>query len=247
MFVTNRTLRVRPEEGDHTIAVLVGGHEAQRDAHRSRHHAVHNRQRGLVDARARKALVVANLLRDLLLRQAQRAVRRARVAVPARAQLHLTLPLRSHVNPRGSCRLLHLGERHVLALGRLCRSAAEFAPTHIHCDDRSLRAVVIAMVVSIDLQHGAAVAVAKRLQLSVPIRDIWPRMPQVMGHDHGVLVDGGRTADTLQRFKAKLQTRNTQEIGSSVFEAARRGGGQSVIARLRHGLENAASSVVHLV
>ena len=119
MFVTNRALRVRLEEGDHTIAVLVGGHEAQRDAHRSCHHAVHNRQCGLVDARARKALVVANLLRDLLLRQAQRAVRRAGVTMPARAQLHLTLLLRSHVNVRSRRRLLYLGERHVLALGRL--------------------------------------------------------------------------------------------------------------------------------
>ena len=72
-------------------------------------------------------------------------------------------------------------------------------------------------------------------------------MPQVMGHDHGVLVDGRRTADFLQRFKAKLQARNPQEIGSTVFEAACRGGRQSVISRLRHGLENTASSVVHLV
>ena len=57
---------------------------------------------------------------------------------------------------------------------------------------------------------------------------ICPQFLQVMGHCHGMLVDRYRAAHLLQRLKSKLQSRNTQEIGRTIFKAASDGRGNSV-------------------
>ena len=132
----------RPKEIHHAVAVLKRRHEPQRDAHRARHHAVHHRQRRLVHTSRGKTLVVPDLLRDLLLRQTQRSVRRAGVTVPPCSQLRLTPPRHTHVNASLGRRLLHLREGHILSRGSLCHSRHLPAPTHIHRHDGPLRRVV---------------------------------------------------------------------------------------------------------
>lgn len=112
--------------------------------------------------------MVPDLLRDLLLRQTQRSVRRAGVTMPPCPQLRLTPPRHADVNA-SLCRcLLHLREGHVLSRGSLCHSHHLPAPTHIHRHDGSLRRVVACRVVPVNLQHGLPVVVPKRFQLSVP-------------------------------------------------------------------------------
>ena len=132
----------RPKEIHHAVAVLKRRHEPQRDAHRARHHAVHHRQRRLVHTSRGKTLVVPDLLRDLLLRQTQRSVRRTGVAVPPCSQLRLTSTRHTHVNASLGRRLFHLREGHVLSRGSLCHSRHLPAPTHIHRHDGPLRCVV---------------------------------------------------------------------------------------------------------
>ena len=132
----------RPKEIHHAVAVLKRRHEPQRDAHRACHHAVHHRQCRLVHTSRGKTLVVPDLLRDLLLRQTQRPVRRPGVAVPPCSQLRLTPTRHTHVNASLGRRLLHLREGHVLSRGSLCHSRHLPAPPHIHRHDGSLHCVV---------------------------------------------------------------------------------------------------------
>ena len=75
-FPSRLSLQIlRLEELHHAIAVLIRRQIPQRDAHAARHHAVHHRQRRLVHALVREALVLPNLLDHHLFGEAQRRVR----------------------------------------------------------------------------------------------------------------------------------------------------------------------------
>ena len=150
------------EKLHHAIAVLVRRQIPQRDPHAARHHAVHHRQRRLMHALAREALMLPDLLNHHLFRQPQRRVRRAGIAVPSSAQL-----ARSQIKKqRGfdAAQPLFRPPRTTPAsrLGPL-RCTQNETPTHVDRDDGPLQPRGI-LVVSVDAKERRSVGMAKRAQ-----------------------------------------------------------------------------------
>ena len=150
------------EKLHHAIAVLVRRQIPQRDPHAARHHAVHHRQRRLMHALAREALMLPDLLNHHLFRQPQRRVRRAGIAVPSSAQL-----ARSQIKKqRGfdAAQPLFRPPRTTPAsrLGPL-RCTKNETPTHVDRDDGPLQPRGI-LVVSVDAKERRSVGMAKRAQ-----------------------------------------------------------------------------------
>ena len=150
------------EKLHHAVAVLVRRQIPQRDPHAARHHAVHHRQRRLMHALAREALMLPDLLNHHLFRQPQRRVRRAGIAVPSSAQL-----ARSQIKKqRGfdAAQPLFRPPKTTPAsrLGPL-RCTQNETPTHVDSNDGPLQPRGI-LVVSVDAKERRSVGMAKRAQ-----------------------------------------------------------------------------------
>lgn len=150
------------EKLHHAIAVLVRRQIPQRDPHAARHHAVHHRQRRLMHALAREALMLPDLLDHHLFRQPQRRVRRAGIAVPSSAQL-----ARNQIKKqRGfdAAPPLFRPPRTTPAsrLGPL-RCTQNETPTHVDRDDGPLQPRGI-LVVSVDAKERRSVGMAESAQ-----------------------------------------------------------------------------------
>ena len=158
------------EELHHAIAVLVRRQIPQRDPHSARHHSVHHRQRRLMHALVREALMLPNLLDHHLLRQPQRRVRRSGVAVPSSAQLARNL----HPNLRGfgAARPLFPPRRTKPASrsGPL-RCTANQSPTHVDRHDGALQSRG-SVVVAVDAKERRSVGMTQCAQFGRAVCDV---------------------------------------------------------------------------
>lgn len=150
------------EKLHHAIAVLVRRQIPQRDPHAARHHAVHHRQRRLMHALAREALMLPDLLDHHLLRQPQRRVRRAGIAVPSSAQLARRQPKKQRGFDAAQPLFRPPKTTPASRLGPL-RCTQNETPTHVDRDDGPLQPRGI-LVVSVDAKERRSVGVAKRAQ-----------------------------------------------------------------------------------
>lgn len=217
----------RPKEIHHAVAVLKRRHEPQRDAHRARHHAVHHRQRRLVNTSRGKTLVVP----DLAPRSsppadpAPRTPRRGYNATLLATTLHAPSPHARECEPRPPPspppRRTHTLLRESLPLtpppSTYSHSPSRWAPALCRRLTRDSR----------KSPARAARCSAEAISAFRTYSHIYPQSQQVMGHRHRVLVDRRGTAHPRKRLEPKLQGRNTQEIGRAVLETARGGGGNS--------------------
>lgn len=157
------------EELHHAIAVLVRRQIPQRDPHSARHHSVHHRQRRLMHALVREALMLPNLLDHHLLRQPQRRVRRSGVAVPSSAQLARSFC--PNLRGFGAARPLFPPRRTKPASrsGPL-RCTANQSPTHVDRHDGALQSRG-SVVVAVDAKERRSVGMTQCAQFGRAVCD----------------------------------------------------------------------------
>ena len=157
------------EELHHAIAVLVRRQIPQRDPHSARHHSIHHRQRRLMHALAREALMLPDLLNHHLLRQSQRRVRRSGVAVPSSAQLARSFC--PNLRGFGAARPLFPPRRTKPASrsGPL-RCTANQSPTHVDRHDGALQSRG-SVVVAVDAKERRSVGMTQGAQFGRAVCD----------------------------------------------------------------------------